>query len=201
MLFVSPCEANFRVGLQTYAITAPLNARQGIKRRCVTNKLKTSTYILNKTRLQARNTLYLGSYVVRCSTEGLGSDAVIHIFFTHAKICYLNVTLAVQHHIVQLQVSTGGKSNISNTRFMTQHGPRRLIVAPFSLFHATVFFSSASLLLLFLRSLIGNDAVLNARGRTGVTLKQMTDPDLQLGGLHYLWGWILSVRLYTAGTS
>lgn len=52
---------------------------------------------------------YLRSYVVWCSTEGLGGDSVIHIFFTHAKVCYLNVTLTVQHHIVQLQVSTGGR--------------------------------------------------------------------------------------------
>lgn len=53
---------------------------------------------------------YLRSYVVWCSTEGLGGDSILHIFFTHAKVCYLNVTLTVQHHIVQLQVSTGGKN-------------------------------------------------------------------------------------------
>lgn len=48
---------------------------------------------------------YLRGDVVRCSTEGLGGDAVKHIFFTHAKVCDLNVALTVQHDVVQLQVS------------------------------------------------------------------------------------------------
>lgn len=61
------------------------------------------------TRVQT-DLIYLRSYVVWCSTEGLGGDAIIHIFFTHAKVSYLNVALAVQHHIVQLQVSTGEKN-------------------------------------------------------------------------------------------
>lgn len=49
---------------------------------------------------------YLRSNVVWCSTEGFGGDAVMHVFFTHAEVRYLNVTLAVQHHVVQLQVPT-----------------------------------------------------------------------------------------------
>lgn len=52
---------------------------------------------------------YLGSDVIRGSTEGLGGDAVQHVFFTHAKIRDLNVALAVQHHVIQLQIPAGGK--------------------------------------------------------------------------------------------
>lgn len=48
---------------------------------------------------------YLRSDVVGCSTEGLGGDAIVHVLFAHAKVCNLDVTLTVQHHIVQLQVS------------------------------------------------------------------------------------------------
>lgn len=61
--------------------------------------------ILNQRSLPA----YLGSDVVRGSTEGLGGDAVQHVFFTHAEIRDFNVALAVQHHVIQLQVPAGGK--------------------------------------------------------------------------------------------
>lgn len=61
--------------------------------------------ILNQRSLPA----YLGSDVVRGSTEGLGGDAVQHVFFTHAEIRDLNVALAVQHHVIQLQVPAGGE--------------------------------------------------------------------------------------------
>lgn len=60
--------------------------------------------ILNQRSLLA----YLRSDVVRGSTEGLGGDAVQHIFFTHAEVRDLNVALAVQHHVIQLQVPAGG---------------------------------------------------------------------------------------------
>lgn len=51
---------------------------------------------------------YLGSYVVRRSAEGLGGDAIQHIFFTHAEIRNLDVALTVQHDIIQLQIPARG---------------------------------------------------------------------------------------------
>lgn len=52
--------------------------------------------------------MYLRGYVVGGSAEGLGGDAVLHVLLTHAKVGNLDVTLAVQHHVVQLQVPTSG---------------------------------------------------------------------------------------------
>lgn len=70
------------------------------------------------------HTPYLRSDVVWCSTEGLGGDSVVHIFFTHAKICNLNVTLTVQHHVVQLQVSTGGRHSVKGEQHPIHHAMR-----------------------------------------------------------------------------
>lgn len=64
--------------------------------------------------------LYLRSDVVRGSTEGLGGDAIQHVFFAHAEIGDLDVALAVQHHVIQLQVPAGGKGN-SFTCVSTRH--------------------------------------------------------------------------------
>lgn len=72
---------------------------------------------------------YLRSYVVWCSTEGLGGDSVIHIFFTHAKVCYLNVTLTVQHHIVQLQVSTGRRKTLRKASLFVNNSHQWIAVA------------------------------------------------------------------------
>lgn len=58
---------------------------------------------------------YLGSYVIRRSAEGLGGDAIQHIFFTHAKIRNLDVALAVQHHVIQLQIPARGKNATSSS--------------------------------------------------------------------------------------
>lgn len=80
----------------------------------------------------ASHTLYLRSDVVWCSTEGLGGDSVVHIFFTHAKICNLNVTLTVQHHVVKLQVSTGGNHSVKGEQFITQRGPGGPVISKFA---------------------------------------------------------------------
>lgn len=51
---------------------------------------------------------YLRCYIVGGPAEGLGGDAILHVLFTHAKVGNLDVTLAVQHHVVQLQVPASG---------------------------------------------------------------------------------------------
>lgn len=43
--------------------------------------------------------------IVWCSTKCGGSGLSKHIFFAHAKVRYLYVSILVQHHIVQLQIS------------------------------------------------------------------------------------------------
>lgn len=48
---------------------------------------------------------HLRSDVVRCSTEGLCGDPVVHVFFAHAEVGYLYMALRVQHHVVQLQIT------------------------------------------------------------------------------------------------
>lgn len=47
---------------------------------------------------------YLWSNIVWCPTECCGSGLSKHIFLAHAKVCYLYVSIPVQHHIVQLQI-------------------------------------------------------------------------------------------------
>ena len=44
--------------------------------------------------------LYLWSNVVRGTAERRGPVLSKHILLAHAKICYLYVSLMVQHHIV-----------------------------------------------------------------------------------------------------
>ena len=47
---------------------------------------------------------YLWGDVVGCPTECGGAVLPKHILLTHAKVSYLYMALAIQHHIVQLQV-------------------------------------------------------------------------------------------------
>ena len=47
---------------------------------------------------------HLWGDVVRGTTEGARGQAFIHVFLTHAKVCYLDVAFGVQHHVVQLQI-------------------------------------------------------------------------------------------------
>lgn len=68
------------------------------------------------------HTLYLRSNVIRCATEGLGCDSIIHILFTHAKVCDFNVALTVQHYIVQLQISVRGWSKVKKEQQTNQLG-------------------------------------------------------------------------------
>lgn len=66
--------------------------------------------------MRARNSIvaqvssirYLRGYIVGGSTEGLGGDTIKHVLFAHAKVGNLDVTLAVQHHVVQLQIPASG---------------------------------------------------------------------------------------------
>lgn len=51
-----------------------------------------------------RTVLYLRSNVVRRSTKGPGGDTRKYVFFTHSKICDLNVTICVQHYVIQFQI-------------------------------------------------------------------------------------------------
>lgn len=59
---------------------------------------------------------YLGGDIVRGPTEGLGGDAVLHVLFAHAEVGDLDVTLAVQHHVVQLQVPASGVDQTGSER-------------------------------------------------------------------------------------
>lgn len=86
------------------------------------------------------HTLYLRSDVVRCPAEGLGGDSVAHIFFTHAEIRNLDVSLAVQHHVVQLQVSAGRKRSVSVSTFivlLSRFGVQRSVSPPVQATHGT----------------------------------------------------------------
>lgn len=49
---------------------------------------------------------YLRGYVVRSAAEGTSGHSVCHVLFTHSEVSDLNVSLRVQHHIVQLQIPT-----------------------------------------------------------------------------------------------
>ena len=51
---------------------------------------------------------HLWSDVVRCPTEGRRPKVVLHVLLTHAEVCDLYMTLRVQQHVIQLQISTGG---------------------------------------------------------------------------------------------
>lgn len=57
---------------------------------------------------------YLWSNIVRCATECCGSGFSKHIFLAHAKVCYLYVSIPVQHDIVQLQIPEEGHKTICN---------------------------------------------------------------------------------------
>lgn len=43
--------------------------------------------------------------IVWCPTKCSGSGLSKHLLFAHAKVSYLYVSVFVQHHIVQLQIS------------------------------------------------------------------------------------------------
>ena len=47
---------------------------------------------------------HLGRYVVGGTAEGACGDVLGHVLLTHAKVGNLDVSLGVQHHVVQLQV-------------------------------------------------------------------------------------------------
>lgn len=47
---------------------------------------------------------YLWGDVVWSATEGACGHSFCHVLFAHAKVSNLNVSLRVQHHIVQLQI-------------------------------------------------------------------------------------------------
>lgn len=49
---------------------------------------------------------YLGCNVVWSAAEGLGSHPVPDVLLAHPEVCNLYVPLTIQHHVVQLQVST-----------------------------------------------------------------------------------------------
>jgi len=49
---------------------------------------------------------HLWGNVVWSATEGFGCGPIKHVLFAHAKISYLNVAFSIQHHIIQLQIST-----------------------------------------------------------------------------------------------
>lgn len=52
--------------------------------------------------------------IVWCPTKCCSSGLPKHIFFAHAKVCYLYVSVLVQHHIVQLQISEERHKTICN---------------------------------------------------------------------------------------
>lgn len=47
---------------------------------------------------------YLRCYVVWGPTEGSGCGPREDILFTHSKVCDLDVSFGIQHHIIQLEV-------------------------------------------------------------------------------------------------
>lgn len=47
---------------------------------------------------------YLRCYVVWGPTEGSGCGPREDILFTHAKVCDLDVSFSIQHHVIQLEV-------------------------------------------------------------------------------------------------
>ena len=49
--------------------------------------------------------VYLRSNVIGCSAECSCSSAFKHLVFTHSEIGDLNVTITIQHNIVQFQIS------------------------------------------------------------------------------------------------
>lgn len=55
------------------------------------------------------------SYVVWSATEGPRADSFCHVLFTHAKVSNLNVSLRVQHHVVQLQIPEEAGGNSKHT--------------------------------------------------------------------------------------
>lgn len=48
---------------------------------------------------------HLGGDIIWCATKCRSSGLSKHIFLAHAKVCYLDVSVLVQHHVVQLQIS------------------------------------------------------------------------------------------------
>lgn len=51
-----------------------------------------------------KHTSHLGRNVVWGAAEGACGHSFVHVFLAHAKVCYLDVALVVQHHIVELQI-------------------------------------------------------------------------------------------------
>lgn len=49
-------------------------------------------------------TSHLRCDVVWGAAESARGHSFVHVFLTHAKVCYLDVALVVQHHIVELQI-------------------------------------------------------------------------------------------------
>lgn len=48
---------------------------------------------------------HLGGDIIWCATKCCSSGLSKHFFLAHAKVCYLDVSVLVQHHVVQLQIS------------------------------------------------------------------------------------------------
>ena len=53
---------------------------------------------------------YLGSNIVRSTTECFGDVLINDVLFAHAKVCYLNVAILVQQHIVKLEIAINDAS-------------------------------------------------------------------------------------------
>lgn len=60
-------------------------------------------FCLSSTHIQrVEVSAHLRGDVVRGPTEGLGGNSVFHVLLTHAKVSDFDVTLCVQHDIIQL---------------------------------------------------------------------------------------------------
>lgn len=53
---------------------------------------------------------HLRGDVIRSTTKGLGCHAIPNVFFTHAKVSDLDVSLGIQHHIVKFEVTVADRS-------------------------------------------------------------------------------------------
>lgn len=59
--------------------------------------------------------VHLRSDVVRRPTEGGCPQVFLHVLLTHAKVCDLYVTLGVQQHVIQLQIPSEEREDMSKT--------------------------------------------------------------------------------------
>lgn len=80
-------------------------------------RLKTASHRSTNAHIHApQYSAYLWCNVVRSATEGARAHSVYHVLFTHAKVGDLDVSLRVQHHIVQLQIPKEARGHLKQRR-------------------------------------------------------------------------------------